>query len=276
MLLSLQLEVVAGKHCWETSDPDVAGVVHGQSPSGRHPAQPTGQPDGSTSQYHQSGVAVVSAATAAPAYAHPQLPFLSCPASAEATCDATRRAQPADHQPPAGPAAPQTLLVTKRFRVVRVDESCRDGTLRTREIVEHPGSVLIVPLLADDQICLIRNVRRAVGATLWELPAGTLDREEPIAAAARRELEEETGYRADALEEVPGLWMSPGILRERMHVFVARGLTPGPQALEPGETIDTHVVAWSEAVAMCLDGRIDDAKTVAAILRLEAQRQQTG
>jgi ADP-ribose pyrophosphatase len=163
------------------------------------------------------------------------------------------------------------LLVTKRFRVVRVAEDCRDGSVRSREIVEHPGSVVIVPLLPNHQLCLIRNARKAVGTTLWELPAGTLDRDEPIIEAARRELEEETGYRAETLDEVPGLWMSPGILRERMHVFVARDLTPGPQALEPGETIDTHVVDWDDAVEMCLDGRIEDAKTVAAILRLEVQ-----
>lgn len=179
------------------------------------------------------------------------------------------------HSPATPDARPaDELLVTKRFRVMRVGEVCRDGTERVREIVEHPGSVVIVPLLEGNRICLIRNARRAVGATLWELPAGTLDREESIVEAARRELEEETGYRTASIEEVPGLWMSPGILRERMHVFVARDLTPGPQALEPGETIDTHVLAWEEAVAMCLDGTIEDAKTVAAILRLEVLKNR--
>ena len=69
------------------------------------------------------------------------------------------------------PPAPEELLVASRFRVVRVSETCRDGSLRTREIVEHPGSVLIVPLVGDDAICLIRNARIAVGCTLWELPA---------------------------------------------------------------------------------------------------------
>jgi len=66
--------------------------------------------------------------------------------------------------------------------------------------------------------------------------------------------------------------MSPGILRERTHLFLAEDLEDGPQALEPGETIERRLTAWSEAVAMCLDGRIDDAKTVAAILMLQCRR----
>ena len=113
----------------------------------------------------------------------------------------------------------------------------------------------------------------AVGETLLELPAGTLDRNEPPLAAAARELAEETGYRARDLEPAGAFWMSPGILRERMHLFVARGLTAGEQALEPGELIQPRVVAWEEAVAMCLDGRIDDAKSVAGILTVAARRQ---
>ncbi len=159
----------------------------------------------------------------------------------------------------------EQLLATSRFRVIRVQETCRDGSRRPREVIEHPGSVAIVPLVDPQHVCLIEVFRRAVGRSLVEIPAGTLDRVESLAEAAARELAEETGYRAGRLEPLGGLWMSPGILRERMHLFLARELEPGPQALEPGEQIENRVVAWSEALAMCRDGRIEDAKTVAAL-----------
>jgi ADP-ribose pyrophosphatase len=165
------------------------------------------------------------------------------------------------------------LLETKRFTVVRMAESCTDGSIRQREVAIHPGSVVIVPLVSADEVCLIDVVRIAVGETLVELPAGTLDRVESLADAAARELAEETGYRAGKIASAGMFWMSPGILRERMHVFVAEDLEPGPQALEPGERITNRVVSWEEAVAMCLDGRIQDAKTVAALLLVNRRRQ---
>ena len=166
----------------------------------------------------------------------------------------------------------ELLLTARRFDVVRIVESCADGTRREREVVRHPGSVVILPVVSADTICLIEVVRAAVGDTLVELPAGTLDREEPLADAAARELVEETGYRAGRITAAGSFWMSPGILRERMHLFVAEDLVAGPQALEPGEQIRTRVVSWSEAVAMCLDGRIQDAKSIAAILLVAARR----
>ncbi|HEY1785459.1 MAG TPA: NUDIX hydrolase, partial [Pirellulales bacterium] len=83
---------------------------------------------------------------------------------------------------------------------------------------------------------------------------------------AQRELNEETGYRAKRIERLGEWLMSPGILNERMHVFVASGLSPGPTALEPGEHIEPLVVAWSQALEMVRGGEIVDAKTVAAIL----------
>jgi ADP-ribose pyrophosphatase len=85
-------------------------------------------------------------------------------------------------------------------------------------------------------------------------------------ATAERELIEETGYRAASIEKLTELAMSPGILNERIHVYLATRLTPGPNALEPGEDIVTKVVAWSEALAMIQRGEIHDAKTVAGLL----------
>jgi len=183
-----------------------------------------------------------------------------------------------DEQPSGGVTLDdgELLLDTQRFRVVRVTEACTDGSRRQREVIRHPGSVVIVPLVSPHEVCLVEVVRVAVGRTLLELPAGTLDRVESLEEAAQRELAEETGYRAGRIMPVGSMWMSPGILRERMHLFVAEELTAGPQALEPGEQIRTRVVAWEEAVAMCLDGRIDDAKTIAGLLLTDARRRQAG
>jgi ADP-ribose pyrophosphatase len=169
----------------------------------------------------------------------------------------------------------EIVYTAKRFRVVRIAEAGgADGLAppRTRDVIEHPGSVVVVPLVSPREVCLVEVVRVAVGRTLLELPAGTLDRVESLHDAAARELAEETGYRAGRIEALASFWMSPGILRERMHLFVAEDLVPGPQALEPGEQITTRVVAWDDAIAMCLDGRIDDAKTVAGLMLLHARR----
>jgi len=165
------------------------------------------------------------------------------------------------------------LLSCRRFDVVAVEEILSDGLVREREIVVHPGSVVVVPIVDDHafaggrQVCLIENHRLSVGRPLMELPAGTLDVPgETPADAAARELAEETGWRAARIEPLGGFWMSPGILRERMHLFLATGLLPGQQQLEAGERILPRLMPWPDAVMMCLDGRIDDAKTVAAIL----------
>lgn len=171
--------------------------------------------------------------------------------------------QDAAEPPPPTERGGVVVFAARRFRVVRIAEP---AVAREREVVEHPGSVVVIPLVTPDEVCLVEVVRVAVGKTLLELPAGTLDRVETLAAAAARELAEETGYRAGRMSSLGGLWMSPGILHERMHLFVAEDLVPGPQALEPGEQIRTRLVPMAEAVAMCLDGRIEDAKTVAALL----------
>jgi len=165
------------------------------------------------------------------------------------------------------------VLEAARFRVVRMKELCSDGTHRTRDVVEHPGSVVIVPMVSSQEVCLVEVVRVAVGHTLLELPAGTLDRVESLEEAAARELAEETGYRAGRMTPLADFWASPGILRERMHLFVAQDLTAGPQALEPGEQIRTRVISWEEAITMCLDGRIEDAKTIAGLLLIDAARR---
>jgi ADP-ribose pyrophosphatase len=170
----------------------------------------------------------------------------------------------------------EVLYVAPRFRVVRRVQQTADGVGHLREVVEHPGAVAIVPIVGTDQVCLIRNYRIAVDATLWEIPAGTLEPNEPPLDNARRELIEETGYRADKLERFGELLMSPGILNERMHLFVATGLSAGPTALEAGEEIESVVVAWDEALAMIDRGEIVDAKTVAGLLAYDRTRRKKG
>jgi ADP-ribose pyrophosphatase len=121
---------------------------------------------------------------------------------------------------------------------------------------------------------LIRNYRIAVDEELLELPAGTIDPGEDPLETARRELAEETGYRAENFRRLTEFWVSPGILSERMHLFLATGLQPGAAALEKGEQIQTLVVAWDEALAMIDQQKIRDAKTLAGLLYYDRLRRR--
>lgn len=143
----------------------------------------------------------------------------------------------------------------------------RDGAGREleRDVVRHPGAVLVVPQLDDDRLVLIGNFRVAVNERLWELPAGTLEPPEPPLEAARRELVEETGYRAARVEPLGSFYTSPGFCDELMHVFVARGLEHVGQRLEAGEDIEVRIVRRDEALRMIREGRIRDGKTIAGL-----------
>jgi len=154
-----------------------------------------------------------------------------------------------------------------RFDIRRVTAAGTGGGAQERDIVVHPGSVLIVPVLEDDYVVLIRNHRVSVGAALWELPAGTLEPpgEDPL-ACAERELIEETGYRAARMTPLLSFFACPGISNELMHAFVATGLTPVGQALDASEQITPEVVRWDQAIRMVKSGEIADAKTIAGLL----------
>ena len=161
---------------------------------------------------------------------------------------------------------PELLLETRRFRVIRQRHLTPDGVEHVRDTVQHPGAVTVLPMVDDDHVCLIRNYRVAIDQYLIELPAGTLEPGEAPETTAHRELEEETGYRAKHVEKLSAFFMSPGILNERMHLYLATGLTPGPTQLDAGEQIENLVVPWEEAIAMAQDGRIQDSKSLVALL----------
>jgi ADP-ribose pyrophosphatase len=169
---------------------------------------------------------------------------------------------------------PETLLTTKKFAVVRHTVETPGGKSKTREIVRHPGACVIVPLLDDGRVCLIRNYRIAVNQTLIEVPAGTLEPPEPPAVTAERELIEETGYRARKIEFLHAFFLSPGILDEKMHLYVATGLTAGETAREEGEEIENWLVPFDEAVAMVFRGEIQDAKSIVGLLWAERLRRE--
>jgi ADP-ribose pyrophosphatase len=159
------------------------------------------------------------------------------------------------------------------FRIDTIERA--DGSRGTREIVGHPGAVAIVALDEEERVLLVRQYRTAASGALLEIPAGTLDvhdgtPEDPD-KAARRELEEETGYRARRWEKLTSFWTAPGFATERMHLYLARDLTPATEdRLNPDE--DEHLqlerLPWRDAVAAAERGDIQDAKSIVGLLWL--------
>ena len=166
--------------------------------------------------------------------------------------------------------------VGRKIRVAVDEEVTDDGTVVKRDLVLHPGAVAILPLVDADHVCLLRNYRPTAGQVLWEIPAGTLEPDEPLEQAAHRELAEETGYRAGKLRKLHGFYPSPGVLDEVTHLYIAEELTPGAMAPEADEKLEPVVVGWAQALAWAVDGTIRDAKTLVALLLWDRLRGEAG
>jgi ADP-ribose pyrophosphatase len=135
----------------------------------------------------------------------------------------------------------------------------------TIDVIRHPGASAVVPVSRNGRILLIRQYRYCLGQTIWEIPAGTVEPGETPMACARRELEEEAGVTADQWDSLTTLTPVPGYSDERIHLFVARGLTPAAQRLDPDEILEPRMVSWKSAIAMIRKGEIGDAKTICGI-----------
>lgn len=160
----------------------------------------------------------------------------------------------------------EIVHIGRRIRVAVDTMTAPDGTIIKRDAVLHPGAVVILPVIDAGHVCLLRNHRWVIGKTLWEIPAGTLEPGEELEPAALRELEEETGYTAAKWTYRGFLYASPGVLDEKLHLFIAEGLTPGKPRPEADEQLEPVTVPLAEAVRMCLSGEIQDAKTITSLL----------
>ena len=163
----------------------------------------------------------------------------------------------------------RTLASTHAWRgrriAVRIDEIERsDGHRTTREIVEHPGAVAIVAW-DGERLAMVRQWRHATGEVLLEIPAGTLEPDEPPLATAERELAEEVGLAARHWKAGPEFFTAPGFCDERMHLYLATGLSEASADSDADELLEADWLTLPDAVAAVEDGRIRDAKTIVGV-----------
>ena len=165
----------------------------------------------------------------------------------------------------------QTVHFSGRVIRVTTDEVVLpNGHHSLLEVVHHPGGAAVVALDAGQRVCLLRQYRYVAGGWLWELPAGKLEPDEPPLATAQRELAEEAGVSAQDWRSLGVCLSSPGVFTERLHLFLATGLTPAATAHERAEVIEIHWLPLAQACRWAVDGTVADAKSALGLLRAAA------
>lgn len=154
------------------------------------------------------------------------------------------------------------LLQTPIFWVTQDIALDPDGFEIKRAIVQHGGSAVVMPVDDKNRVLLVRQYRLPAKQYLWELPAGRLDPGETVLQAARRELGEETGYCAKKMQKLVEFWASPGFLAEKMTIYLATGLTGGPQTPMEDERIEIRWFTIAELEELIASGKLPDAKTM--------------
>jgi ADP-ribose pyrophosphatase len=159
----------------------------------------------------------------------------------------------------------QMLRKGRVFDITLENVTFPNGFNADLEIIRHPGAAAIVPLTADHQVMMLKQYRHAIGDYIWEIPAGTFDGLEDPLVCARRELIEETGFSAAHWEPLGAVTPVPGYSDEKIHLFLARELSPAAQHLDQDEFLEVHRVPLMQVADMIARGEIQDAKTIAAI-----------
>ena len=179
------------------------------------------------------------------------------------------------------PPADETLSSRRGFDGawvhVRVDEvRLPSGRITAREVVEHPGSVAIVAVTSDDQVLLLRQYHHSIGRALLGIPAGTLEAGESPVDCARRELREETGYRAGGLRQLAAYYTSPGYSNELMTIFLAEACVPDGGEIDPDELIALTPLPLAEIPRLVAPGpaQVAESKTLVGLLLLLREREE--
>lgn len=149
-----------------------------------------------------------------------------------------------------------------------------DQKYSKREIVEHVGAVGVVAITDDDQVLLVKQYRKAVEKSLLEIPAGLVNANEEPGLAAKRELEEETGYTCEQLDFITEFYPSPGFSTEKIHLFIAQSLVKGQAHLDDTEFLSVESMPFEEAYRKVKLGEFSDAKTMLAILLAKDYREE--
>lgn len=160
----------------------------------------------------------------------------------------------------------ETLLQGRAFKIRRDHLKTPDGRDTKFEIIEHGGSVVIIPVDADGNIHFVRQYRHAAGADLLELPAGTRDGDEPYEDCAAREIREETGMEAGKLQKVGEFYLAPGYSTEFMAIYLATELKHNPLDADDDEFLEVEKISLQKAFEMAGNGEVPDAKSLAALL----------